>query len=150
MAVLLLFLLNMGTIGFLYLQQPVHEAPLPPKRFDKMLIETLQLNDEQIRQFNVKKRQHHEAIMQLDRQMKAPVEAYFHQLNEPADATASEQLEKQITAIYTAKLHITYRHFEDIKNICTPEQQAHFQELIPQMIQVMEARPPLKNNPSQP
>lgn len=142
-----LFLLNLCTIGFLYFQHPATAMRrMPPKRFDHILIETLQLDQQQINQFDQLKREHHEQILQLDAEIKAPITSYFYQLINGKDTANNAVLERRIAEIYLAKLNTTYQHFDDIKKICRPDQVAHFNELIPEMMQVMESNPHMKRD----
>lgn len=143
LAIVILFVLNISTISFIFLRGQTHQPPRGPKAFDKLVTQTLQLNKEQEQQFDLLKREHHEAIMQLDRAMKAPIEQYFGLLlNQDTGTIVKQQLEQEMASIYQQKLQTTYHHFEQLKSICSPEQQQHFDKLIPELMQVMQPPPP--------
>lgn len=148
LAIAVLFVLNISTIAFILLRDSTGHPHRGPRAFDKLVVQTLQLNKEQEQQFNHLKRAHHETILELDKAMKAPIEQYFSLLlSKDATPGIKEQLEQKMEAIYQEKLQVTYSHFEQLKSICSPEQQQHFDKLIPELMQVMQPPPPGGEHP---
>ncbi len=146
-AVILLLLLNLGTLFFVLISR--QQTPPPPEHgragFDDMVIRTLQLSPEQVDRFEKLKHQHHEAMMQLDDNTAMPFRQYFGLLQQPApNSLLKDSLEQAILLLYRNKLRLTYDHFQQLKAICTPEQQSRFDQLIPFLMQVMT---PERKNP---
>lgn len=143
-AVILLFLMNAGTLFFLFSgKDKGSPGPGGNRAFDERVISVLQLNETQQQQFNDMKRQHHQKMMQLDEAMKEPFEKYFSLLKQATpDTMLKDSLERVITGIYLQKVQSTYDHFNELKNSCTPEQQKQFATLIPGLMQVISPRPP--------
>lgn len=139
-SIIILFLLNAGTLFFI-LNRPPHPGYLRNagnREFDESVINTLQLNPDQIAQFNRMKREHHQQMLQLDDATRVPFEQYFGLLAASADQQyVKDSLEKIIAGLYIKRMQVTYRHFTDLKAICTPEQQQKFNLLVPSLTQVM-------------
>lgn len=147
LAIGILVVLNIAVLSFIFFHKPLQSPPHGLRAFDRLVIQTLELDEAQQQQFDEMKREHHEAIMQLDKDMKAPVEAYFSLLlTKDTSSVKKEELEQQMATIYKEKLRITYRHFEQLKAICRPEQQQHFDKLIPELMQVMQPPPPRRDH----
>jgi len=139
-AIIILFLLNAGTLGFL-LTRPGAPGQGPEdghRRFDAQVVETLSLSPDQIAQFERMKRAHHEEMLRLDEATSAPFAQYFGLLQQtPGNLDAKDSLQQVIAALYAKRMDITYRHFAELKAICTPAQQQQFDRLIPSLMQVM-------------
>ena len=157
-AVIMLFLLNAGTLFFLWSRPgPPPDGPPGPghrgghRQFDHELIETLQLNPDQVEKFDQMKRAHHEQMLELDEATKAPFEQYFALLIQPADAAAKDSLEKVVGDLYRKRMQVTFQHFSELKAICTPEQQQKFKQMLPSLMQVMSSgeknMPPPRRKP---
>lgn len=139
-AIIALFLLNAGTLFFM-LNSRHHGPPERMdgnRRFDNLVMRTLELTPEQAGQFEQMKRSHHEQMLQLDEATKQPFDAYFSLLAQPVtDTVTKDSLEQKITDLYRQRMRITFRHFADLKAICTPQQQQKFDALVPSLMQVM-------------
>ncbi|RYZ48886.1 MAG: hypothetical protein EOP49_17520, partial [Sphingobacteriales bacterium] len=106
-AIIILFLLNAGTLGFLLTRPDPREArPEPGRRqFDALVIETLHLNPEQIAQFEQMKRAHHEQMLDLDEATKAPFEQYFGMLQQAqGNASVKDSLERVNAGLYAKRM----------------------------------------------
>jgi hypothetical protein len=141
-AIVILFLLNAATLFFVVFNRQAGHHPLRPpegdRRFDEQVIRTLQLSPEQMDRFEVLKREHHRQMLALDEATAGPFGAYFSMLlSGNADSLQKDSLEQDIAGIYLEKVSLTYAHFEQLKAICTPEQQRRFEQLIPSLMQVI-------------
>lgn len=148
-AIVILFLLNTATLFFMAHNRQMEHRPPPPaegnRRFDEQVIRTLQLSPEQEQRFEHLKREHHQQMMTLDEATDAPFRQYFGMLlRSKADSLLKDSLEQEIAGIYLEKVNLTYAHFEQLKAICTPEQQQRFDQLVPSLMQVIT---PDKKNP---
>ncbi len=139
--IIALILLNIGTLGFLWNDARRHGGPPPPGP-DRMIIEKLKLNDDQQRQFENIKRNHRDRMDQLDDQHLSILRNYFELTSmDSIHLSRKESLETLIGQIHRERARITFRHFEDIKNICNAEQKIYFEALIPDLIQIITPPP---------
>lgn len=141
--VIALLLLNFGTLGYLFLQQkqslPFHRPPRP----DKLIIEKLQLNKQQINQFELSKRKHRDGMNYFENEAAQLHAAYFSLLKSVNyNKTEKDSLEKLLAHNQTQKDSVTFLHFEELKSICTTEQLPHFNNLIEEIGEILTSHPP--------
>jgi Spy/CpxP family protein refolding chaperone len=138
-AVAVLFLLNAGTLGFLWLGRMSHHLPphhRPP--IDGILMETLQFTPEQQEKFEEMKHDHRSKMIKLDMEYDAAVGEYFNLLRSDAEGVATrDSSERRIGGIQTKRAQITLEHFAQLKAMCTAEQQQKFDSVIPKLVQIM-------------
>src|SRR4051812_29600637 len=97
-SIIILLLLNIGTVSFLFLRE--RHMPPPPPRVDKIIVETLHWNTEQQEQFEKLKHQHREAMNRLDEQNEEAARKYFALLNSSTIDTAQKNsLEQEMATI---------------------------------------------------
>lgn len=135
-------LINTATLVFFWLKRPLN-GNRPPQAL-QLLEKELQLDDKQMDAFEISKKQHHrshDSLLQLmgeKRQM-------LYSLKSPSiDSTV-----KQIGAIQEEIELITYHHFEDVRKICTPEQQAKLDKMLLGAVQHL-LMPKNRRNPPPP
>jgi protein CpxP len=133
--VLIILLVIINISGLIFIISERH--PRPGKEFDEVLIHELGLSNDQIKQFDVLKRDHHQRMMKLDQEMRPIFEDYFNLLTQTKDPTKKDSLEKILSARYQEKIKVTYQHFDDLKAICTPEQQEKLSNIVPFLMQVI-------------
>lgn len=138
-AVIALLLLNFGTLCFLLLRRPPHpDGPDGPGRFDRHIVEQLHLTTDQQRRFEQLKSAHHEQMLDSDRAYRNVLKNYFALLkNEEIPVAQRDSLLSQLTDIQKTKATVTFQHFADLKALCTPEQKADFEALLPDLMQVI-------------
>lgn len=150
-AVVSLLLLNIGTLGYLVVNQNMRYPHFPPPGAGgpaRLLIERLQFNEQQQKAFDDLKFSHRSSINKLDEQYNQLLVSYLTLLKQPAiDTVAKHTLEQQMAAIQVQKADITIKHFEAVKQLCNEEQKRRFDEMIPELIQVLAAP---KNQPPPP
>ncbi len=142
LAIIALVILNLSCLVFILRPQ----RPMPPENFDSVLIATLHLNKEQVKKFDIFKRQHHEQMVQIDEQMQLPYNQYFTLLNGNRNILKEDSLSNILATLYKKKAVITYQHFADIKALCNADQQQNFSRLVPLLMNVIN---PQKNKPPQ-
>lgn len=140
--IIVLILVNGATIFFMLSGR----RPAPGDKFDRTITEVLQLNQGQIRQFNIMKREHHQEMIRVDREMQSTYEKYFYLLSDTGNILEKDSLETVLGNNQKEKIQITYQHFNELKSICTSEQKEKFKELIPLLMQVID--PKKKPSPS--
>ncbi len=137
-AVIALLLLNFGTLGYLFLQRPPHDRPGGPRKLDREIVETLQLNAAQQQQFEQLKTAHHEQMQTSDRAYRDALDNYFALLKNDSFVPARrDSLQAVLSQIQKDRVTVTFQHFSDLKALCSPEQRPHFAELLPNLMQVM-------------
>jgi hypothetical protein len=143
---LVLFLvLNLCTLGFVFLRDSGHQRPgkhTPP--VDAIIIKTLGYDEAQVESFNTLKSAHHKQMMELDEGYAIALKAYFSINEDSSDKAKSDSLEQVFCRIQTEKARVTRSHFQDLKDLCRPEQKERFRELVPELVQIIV---PKKNMP---
>ena len=141
-AVFALLLLNFGTLGFLFFSRPPHGPG--PGRFDKHMVEQLQLDAAQRQQFETLKTAHHEQMIASDRAYRDALENYFALLKSDTPAPAqADSLLHVLAKIQRDRALATFQHFQALRQQCTAEQRQRFDAMLPELIQVIQpARKP--------
>lgn len=143
LAVIALLVLNFGTLGYLFFQRPPHPPGGGQRPLDRRIVQELQLTDDQKQQFETLKKGHHEQMLALEKSYRATMENYFNLLkNDNIDPRLSDSLQAALGAVQEERAKITLRHFKSLKGLCTPEQQQHFDALIPELLEVILPRKP--------
>ena len=134
--IIVLILVNGATLFFMLSGR----RPAPGDKFDRTITEVLQLNQGQIRQFNIMKREHHQEMIRVDREMRSNYEKYFYLLSDTGNILKKDSLGTVLGNNQKEKIQITYQHFNELKSICTSEQKEKFKELIPLLMQVIDPK----------
>jgi protein CpxP len=141
-AVIALLLLNFGTLGFLLLNGPNHEGR-PPHRLPKeIIINKLQFNATQQSAYQKLIERHRSVIDSLDHQIKDTKNKLYIQLKQTTvDLKTKDSLiavlandQKQIEEAH-------FKHFQDIKNLCKPEQMQRFNDLTEELSRIFGRKP---------
>lgn len=125
-----LLLLNLITLGMLQFQRP----PGPPGphnrggRADLFIIDKLQLTPEQTNTYRSMIERHKYSVDSLEQLMMSTRRQLFETLN-GSDSTLRDSLLLAVGRQQSQMENIHYRHFMEIKSICTPQQQPAFREL---------------------
>lgn len=143
--IIVLIAINAATLFFIVSGR----RPEPGSKFDRTVIDKLKLTDGQIKQFNIMKREHHQDIIRVDAEMRSIYERYFYLLTDTANSSDKDSLEVILSNKQKEKIQITYHHFDNLKSICTKEQQEKFKELVPLLMHVINPQknpvPPRRN-----
>jgi Spy/CpxP family protein refolding chaperone len=138
-AVAVLFLLNVGTIGFLYMNHVVRHIPphhRPP--IDDLIIDGLELTDVQQDKFEELKHNHRTQMIALDKEYDAAVKQYFNLLkSDTIEMVSRDSFELRIGSIQIQRAKVTLAHFAELKSICTEAQKKKFDSIIPKLVQIM-------------
>lgn len=142
--ILVLVLLNSATLIYIYIwtwNQPIssHERNRRP---DKLIIERLKLDEEQQKQFEELKHEHHSAVVKLDEQSRELHKQYFALLEkEEINDSIVDGFEKQLAAITERKEEVTFDHFKKLKAICKPDQIKLFNDFIGELGKILSGPP---------
>jgi len=142
--IIFLLLLNLGTLGFLFLQNNRHpDFPPHPRRPDRLIIERLKLSSEQIGKFEELKFEHRSGMNKFEHEAAQLHASYFSLLKENNySQSAVDSLENLLAENQTKKDSITFKHFEDLKDLCNEEQKKYFNGLIEEIGEILTSQPP--------
>ena len=140
-SVIVLFLLNLGTLAFLFIGKPHHPGPPPEGGPAQFLIHELSLTSDQQKQFEKLKEEHHSRVMQLQDSLHTLHEAYFHELSASTTLVA-DSLQKIMSQKQSSIELLTFDHFRKVRAICNAEQQKKFDKIIMEALQMMLPHPP--------
>jgi Spy/CpxP family protein refolding chaperone len=130
-----LLLLNFATLGFLFIsgtkdRKPPHDRPEGRHEPKKIIIERLHFDANQQKEYGQLIEWHRGEIRQLEDSIRVSKNELYLLLNDnKVDEKAKVTLINQI-ALFQKQIEAThFKHFEDIKKLCKPEQQVYFNEL---------------------
>lgn len=143
-----LLLLNLATLGFLVLNGPKPDRMPPGERKlpKEIIIERLGFDAKQQEQYAVLIRSHREEIDHLDKEIrhkKYLLYSFLQKDTTQSDFKSGKQrimdnlssLQQQVEATH-------YKHFQDIKSICKPDQLKAFDRLIVDLPKLFGPKPP--------
>lgn len=149
-AVLSLLLLNLGTIGFLWLRPPGglrSGGPPDGQTPTQLIIDRLHLDDRQQVAYRRLIQDHRQQSRALAEESVGLYRRYY-QLLEAAqpDTARASALSQQIAQKQRAIAELNFNHFAQIKALCRPDQQADFAGLVGDLTELFN-RPPRPNRP---
>jgi Spy/CpxP family protein refolding chaperone len=128
-------LLNFATLGFLFISgtkghKPPHDIPEGRHEPKEIIIERLHFDANQQKEYGQLIEWHRGEIRQLEDSIRVSKnELYMLFNNDIVDEKAKVTLINEI-ALFQKQIEAThFKHFEDIKKLCKPEQQVYFNEL---------------------
>jgi Spy/CpxP family protein refolding chaperone len=135
--VLVLILVLINTIVLIYIFV-IKQGPNQAPRLGKFIIESLELDENQISSFEKMKRDHRSQMNKLDEEYKDLLTQYLNGLKEKqVDSVKNKTLEEKMAAIQIEKARITFSHFAKVKSICREDQQKKLNNIVPELINVM-------------
>jgi len=130
-----LLLINFETIGFLFFngakaQRLPHDRPEGTHEPKEIIIERLHFDANQQKEYGQLIEWHRGEIRQLEDSIRVSKNELYLLLNDnKVDEKAKVTLINEI-ALFQKQIEAThFKHFEDIKKLCKPEQQEYFNEL---------------------
>jgi periplasmic protein CpxP/Spy len=145
--IIVLVLVNISTLAFMWSGRKHHEGHMPPPHgpngaFD-FLTHELNLDESQIKQFDALRKEHHEEAMIIQEKSRKMHHRFFDLLkNMPADSLVSAQLADSMAMCQKQMEMLTFNHFKKVRDICKPEQQKKFDEVINEALEMMAPHPP--------
>jgi periplasmic protein CpxP/Spy len=126
-AIMSLFLLNMGTLGWIFFKNQGHEPPIGPV----IIEEALKFDSKQLSDFKPLMRKHFEAAIPLRKAIQEDKDSLFQWLK--AGGNDTTDFNNHLTSL-SAKVieneRNTFLHFKEIRDLCTPEQKKIFDEVL--------------------
>lgn len=139
-----LFLINLATLGFLFLNGPKpggmpHEGrPLPKD----IIIDKLHFDANQQKEYEKLIRWHREEIDQLDDSIRQTKNKLYSGLSESnLNIKTKDSLIALLNAYQKQVEETHFKHFEDIKKLCKPNQQEDFMALTIELSRIFAPRP---------
>jgi protein CpxP len=143
--IIALLLINAGTLALLW-AKPGRDR-LRPKGHpvEKILKKDLGFNAEQMAQFEQLKEQHHQSVSDLKKSTRQHRETLFS--SPPLESNQADSIAKLMGQGVADIEYATWRHFQDVRNLCTEEQVAKFDELLSDIARHMGPRHPKGHPP---
>jgi len=143
LVIIVLLLLNIGTLAFLWVSKSDNRRPVPQGRPGGVLIEELQMNEQQQREFSHFRNVHRRATDSVQRQIKEAQRALFGLVKkDDMDIEVRDSLLGRIERYESAKHLITIQHFHDIRSILDEEQKMLFNDFIEDIGSQLNGHPP--------
>ncbi len=132
----LLILLNVGIVSFMWFGQhpprPMRPGMSGPGQDrSEVIIRELKLDEAQRKQFEQLRDEHHHTMMSVNERDRHTHEALFDLIKNGKDNTATaDSLINEIAENRKQVEHATYTHLAKVRQICTPEQQKLFDDIV--------------------
>ena len=151
--ILFLVLVNSATLILMWMNRP----PFPPHLGrpggppDKIITERLNLDEEQIKQFEIIKKEHQAQMREINTQSKELHQKYFELLeNENVNDSLADSYEKQLANFTEQREEFTFNHFKKLKAICKPDQIKLFNDFVGELGKILVGPPPPKHSRPRP
>ena len=144
--IITLFLLNLGTLGFLLLSNPkAHRSPNGPEKRPKpreIIIEKLHFDAAQIQQYDQLILWHRSHITEMEDQIGASKNELYLQLNKDSvDEKTKDSLINVLASCQKQIESIHFKHFQDIKKLCKKDQLNDFSDLTEELSKLFSKGP---------
>jgi len=141
-AVIALLLLNFGTLGFLLISGPKHGGRPPHRMPKEIIIDRLQFDTTQQKEYQTLINWHRKTIDSLDRQIRETKNELYTQLTKPEGDIKTKDSLINALADHQKQIEQThFKHFEDIKGLCRPEQRENFYDLTRELSRIFGKQP---------
>lgn len=137
LVILGLLLLNLGLLGWIWLSPQNH--PRTGQSPADFLEKELDFTTKQKEQYRLLREGHHSKVKTLRDSVRQMKKQFFEQLGKSMTDSAIEQVTADMAKKVTLLDKITFQHFRDVRQICTPSQQQKFDEIIDEMLHRMAA-----------
>ena len=139
--IVILLLINISTLGFMFMQNSPHG--MPPHRPDAgvFLSHELNFNSDQEKQLDQLRNENRSVIEALRENGKNVHDQFFDLLNtSPIDSALVSSKADSICSNQKQIELATFYHFQKVRAICTPEQKKEFDEIIKDALRMMAPR----------
>lgn len=140
--VLLLVLGNLASLAYLWIGRGRQAPPPQPARADAFIIRELQLDATQQQQYRRLVEEHRRRTQDIRANIRAAKDEFFGLLQDTATTDSAKTAAAARISRFTEELDlVTFQHFQQVRAICTPQQQQHFDEIIRKVIGMMAGGP---------
>lgn len=141
-AVIGLLLLNVCLLVFVFFRHPMGMHPHRPKP-DVVIIDKLQFDKPQQEAYRLLINEHHAAIIKMQATTRQLKNTLYKQLLLPTNRrTTVDSLTTAIAINQQSIEQINFKHFDDIKQLCKPEQLNNFTDLVDDLAKLFSPQPP--------
>lgn len=147
-SVIALLLINLATLGFLFLNgQKGNDRERNKPRPREIIIEKLHFDEKQQKEYDKLISWHKREIRQLEDNIRHTKNALYSELLKPeADIKIKDSL-ISILAMNQKQIEMThFKHFQDIKKLCRNEQMADYYALTEELSKIFSQRPKPRND----
>lgn len=128
-AIIIGLLISNGFLLYMFFNGPkINKEP------KTIIIDKLNFDKEQIKQYEIYIQQHHKAIKENETTIKILRRNLFTQLKYKQDTAKTDSFIGFIAKQQGVVEHINYKHFIEIKNLCKPSQEKDFNELTNEIV----------------
>jgi periplasmic protein CpxP/Spy len=150
-----LLIINFGTLAFLFFKKPpLPPIGPPPNEVRGFLEQELNMNDNQKKELDKLKEEHHSRIISLQDTIKLIKDKMFDQLSlMNVDSSLVKQFASTIGEKQTAIELITFEHFRKVRNVCDDNQKQKFDKIMKDVVRMIEGKkfpPPPPGMPPHP
>jgi protein CpxP len=140
--IVILLLINIATLGFMFMQRPPHGGPPPPMDAGNYIAHKLNFTNDQQDKLEQLRDENRNIIENLRRHSKDLHDDYFDLLqNQLVDSNNVNVRADSILANQKQIELATFYHFQKIRAICTTDQQKKFDDIIKDALRMMAPRP---------
>ena len=151
--VVLLLLLNVGTLVYLFMSQKTKDEQVgPPGRAAAdFIIQQLKLNDQQQQQFAALRRQHQDITRQVQNEDRRLHDEYFGLLKtDNPDKIKADSISLLIAKQRSLVEAATFDHFQQLRKLCNDDQKKLFDSVIDEVLRMMAPKGPHPGGPPPP
>ena len=144
-----LLLLNLATIGFLFLSGPKNHRPEQNHRTEPraIIISKLHFDVAQQKEYNKIIKWHQEEIRKLDDNIRETKNELYSQLMQPqVDVKIKDSLIAVLNGYQKQIEETHFKHFQDIKKLCHEEQLDNFNDLTQELSGIFARNKPPRPN----
>ncbi len=126
-AIISLFVLNIGTLGWIFFTSKGKEPPIGPV----IIEEALNFGSNQKEDFKPLMRKHFEAVIPLRKSIQQDKDSLFDWLKSGGnDSMILNNHLASMSAKVIENERNTFLHFKEIRDLCTPERRKYFDEVL--------------------
>lgn len=142
-AVILLLLINLTTLFLIFTRPPKPEHHQEPKQ---VIIEKLDLDNKQVKEFEVLIEEHKKKINREDVKLRRLKKEIYKTLSTD-EFSLKDSLINELSIVQRSIENIHYEHFKALKKLCKPEQIEKFNDLTEELARLFS---PANKKPNRP
>ena len=122
--------------------------PNRPNEPKKIVIDRLKFDDEQIQKYEALIVEHRKKVVENTNQINILKNNLYQELNKSTDSLKINDLAENMAQLEKKAIIVNFRHFEDIKKICKPNQKEEFESLAGDLAEIFSKKhlPKRKDN----
>ncbi len=125
--------INIVVLSFFLLRQGPKKR-IPNHSIRKEIVELLQLEEDQITEFNRLADDHRNKMRRLEMTKVDLLSTYFGSIQDTSLLQQKEEVLVELQKIEREKLEVTYEHFKKFKEILNPEQTSEFEIVMDKIV----------------